>query len=114
MVYGIGQADNILDSPQVAMPTYTNGSLSTEQYPCAYSYPDLFKYPEQIPLGAYDYPGNAYPQDYDKVKEPYVADTQHNSAGEFTDMELCMIVVALLLITAGLVLFRGGADNGKL
>lgn len=99
MVYGVGQSDNILDYPNVAMPKYTIGSLSNQQYPCDYKYPDMSSYPEQIPLGAYDSRTVAYPPGYAaSIKEPYVKDTQHNSAGEFSDMELFAIVAILLVI----------------
>jgi len=106
MVYGIGQADNLVDLPYVAMPKYTNGSLSKQQYPCDYVYPNLFDHPQQIPLGSYVYKDDAYPNGYNNVREPYVSDTQHKSAGEFTDIELFLMVVVLLVITGSFVMFR--------
>lgn len=110
MVYGVGQSDNILDSPNVAMPKYTIGSLSKHQYPCDYKYPDMSSYPEQIPLGSYDSRNVAYPPGYDAVKEPYVKDTQHRSAGEFTDIELFAIVALLLVITVAFLVFQFKQD----
>jgi len=104
MVYGIGQADNITGVPQVAMPKYTNGSLSLNQYPCSYDYPDLYTIPKQIELGTYSGPENPGYEEI-PVKEDLVEDTQHKSAGEFTDMDLFLIVVLLLLITIGILLF---------
>lgn len=103
MVYGVGQSDNILDAPNVSMPKYTIGSLSKQQYPCDYKYPDMSSPPLQIPLGTYD-SRLAYPPGYDVVKEPYVKETQHKSAGEFTDMELFAIVSVLFVITIGLLI----------
>ena len=100
MVYGVGQSDNLVDAPNVAMPKYTVGSLSRQQYPCTYKYPDMNAYPEKIPLGSYNY-DSAYAPSYDPVKEHYVRDTQHKDAGEFTDMELFAIVSILLVITVG-------------
>lgn len=99
MVYGVGQSDNLIDFPHVAMPKYTNGSLSTRQYPCNYKYPDMTAYPEHIPPGAYDVQNGAYTSGY--TKEPYVSDTQHKAVGEFSDIELFGIVGILLVISVG-------------
>ena len=96
MVYSVGQSSEISDSPKVAMPKYTVGSLSKQQYPCDHKYPDTHERPKEILLGEYDSP-LAYPPGY--VKEPYVSDTQHKSAGEFTDIELFVIVVIILVIS---------------
>ena len=98
MVYSVGQAI-LKDEGFVPLPSYTNGSLSERQYPCSHSSPNLNQYPEKIPLGSYSKTGDVYPED--EYKEDYVNETQHNSAGEFSDMELFIIVIVLLIFSVG-------------
>lgn len=119
----VGQADNLLSAGSVSFPTYTNGSLTKNQYPCKFTLPDVSKRPKPIPLGSYDpvnefqHYQNAVPsgfgmplyKDENMVydlpneeeilsKEPYEHDTQHNKVGEFSDMTILGFSASLLLI----------------
>lgn len=98
-MYSVGQADNLLTAGSVSMPKYDVGSLDEGQYPCSYDPVDLSKRPEQIPLGAYDRPNMAYPEDL--YVEPYVEETQHKKAGQIEDIHIFAIVLALLVLLTG-------------
>ena len=119
----VGQAENLLSAGLVSYPTYTNGSLSKNQYPCKFTPPDNSKRPEPIPLGSFDpsdefqHYRNAVPSGYamplyqhEKMvynlpneeeilsKEEYIDDTQHKKSGEFSDLTILGFSAVLLLV----------------
>lgn len=100
----VGQADNLLSAGSVSYPTYTNGSLSKNQYPCKLTPPDVFQRPKPIPLGSYDpvnefqHFENAVPSGFGMplykdeemlYENPYEAENQHQSSSkeEFINYE---------------------------
>jgi len=91
-MYNVGQADNLLSQGKVSYPSYQNGSLEEQDYPCKYIYPDPHKRPTSIPLGTYD--------DFDKANyvENYVDDTQQKKAGEPSDGMLLLIVFIIVAL----------------
>ena len=95
-MYNIGQADNLLSAGSVSMPKYDNGSLVRDQYPCDYTLPDTRRPPPNIPLGSFN--GGYDTQGYNEFQEPYVENTQQKTAGEWSDRELLIVMVILLVI----------------
>lgn len=111
MVYNVGQADSIEGMGYVSMPKYVNASLSKSQYPCKYTYPELFKRPHTIKLGDNDSEENAYPQGYynsgyysrnnpNGFPIPTNTEIQHTVAGELTDIELLVLSIIIICIIA--------------
>lgn len=102
MVYNVGQARTLYGIPKVVIPEYINKSLSSDQYPYKRQYNQSLV---QIPLGQYDNPEIAYPQnkqnphsqqnEIEKIVEKYVDNTQHKTAGEFSDFEILLILIII-------------------
>ena len=104
-MYNVGQADNLLSGGKVAYPSYKNESLTSDDYPCAFTKPDETKRPVSIPLGLYDgspyaYPENEYVENENDYVEHYVDNTQQKMAGEMSDKNLLVMMIFLLLILA--------------
>lgn len=88
MVYNVGQARHLYGIPQVVIPQYINQTLSTDQYPCRQN---PVQEAVQIPLGTYDNNEIAYPQTVEKYED----NTQHKTAGEFSDFEIILLLVVV-------------------
>lgn len=106
-MYNVGQADNLLSpgTGSVSMPSYKNGSISLDQYPCRNKKIDLYRRPEQIKTDINDL-GNyvdAYNMTYPD-KENYEENTQHKQAGDIEDKHLFLIMLVLLIV-GGLLVF---------
>jgi hypothetical protein len=107
-MYNVGQADNLISpgTGSVSMPSYTNGCLSLDQYPCKYKNPNLHSKPKQIQteinnFGDY---GDVYDSTYPKTEtENYEENTQHKQAGEIEDKHLFLIMFILLVVGIALV-----------